>query len=154
MGPPPLTRPEQVLRALMAQLELGFGQQDWHPEAPVLLRGEVLPLRIPPGGVVILRDGTPGDPEVLLSPPTWCYRHRAELELVTAGPAGTRDAVFDRLRTAIAMALALDRTLGGLCDWIEAEAPAPIDLAVEGAEGLKAAVIPVVLHYDTADPLL
>ena len=50
-------------------------------------------------------------------------------------------------------ALAADRTLGGLCDWAEADAPRPIDLPVEGAASLKAAVIPVVLHYSTADPL-
>ena len=50
-------------------------------------------------------------------------------------------------------ALAADRTLGGLCDWVEAEAPRPVDLPVEGAASLKAAVIPVVLHYSTADQL-
>ena len=44
-------------------------------------------------------------------------------------------------------------TLGGLCDWVEAEAPRPVDLPVEGAASLKAAVIPVVLHYSTADQL-
>jgi hypothetical protein len=46
--------------------------------------------------------------------------------------------------------------LGGLCDWGEAESPRPVDLPVEGAASLKAAVIPVVLHYSTpirsADP--
>jgi len=41
----------------------------------------------------------------------------------------------------------------GLCDWVEAEAPRPVDLPVEGAASLKAAVITVVLHYSTADPL-
>ncbi len=50
-------------------------------------------------------------------------------------------------------ALAADRTLGSLCDWVEAEAPQPVDLPVEGAASLKAAVIQVVLHYSTADPL-
>ena len=34
-----------------------------------------------------------------------------------------------------------------------AEAPRPADLPVEGAASLKAAVIPVMLHYSTADPL-
>jgi hypothetical protein len=43
--------------------------------------------------------------------------------------------------------------LGGLCDWAEPEAPQPSDLPVEGAETIKAAVIAVVLHYTTADPL-
>ena len=65
----------------------------------------------------------------------------------------TRDAAFDTLCASIGAAIAADRTLGGLCDWIEAEAPRPIDLAVEGAASLKAAVIPVILHYSTADPL-
>ena len=31
--------------------------------------------------------------------------------------------------------------------------PRPVDLPVEGAAGLKEAVIPAVLHYSTADPL-
>ena len=78
------------------------------------LRGEVLPERMPAGGLLILRDGEPGEPEVTLSPLTYHYQHRAE---------------------------------------IEAEAPQPVDLPVEGGTSLKAAVIPVVLHYSTADPL-
>jgi len=57
------------------------------------------------------------------------------------------------LTASIGAALAEERTLGGLCDWIGAEAPQPVDLPVEGASSLKAAVIPVVLHYSTADPL-
>jgi hypothetical protein len=54
-----------------------------------------------------------------------------------------RDAAFDTLTTSIGAALAADRTLGGLCDWVEAEAPRPVDLPVDGAASLKAAVIPV-----------
>ena len=62
-------------------------------------------------------------------------------------------ATFDTLCASIGALIAGDRTLGGLCDWFEAEAPRPVDLAVEGAAGLKAAVIQVILHYSTADPL-
>ena len=64
-----------------------------------------------------------------------------------------RDAAFDTLCASIGAALATDRTLGGLCDWVEAEAPRPVDLAVEGAASLKAAVIPVILHYTTTGSL-
>ncbi len=64
-----------------------------------------------------------------------------------------RDAAFDTLVAVIGTALAADRTLGGLCDGVEAEAPRPVDLPVEGAASPKAAIIPVVLHYSTADPL-
>ncbi len=115
------------------------------------LRGEVLPERVPAGGLLILRDGEPGKPEVTLSPVAYHYQHRAEIEVVVQG--ANRDAAFDALCASIGTALAVDRTLGGLCDWIEAEAPQPVDLPVEGAAGLKAAVIPVVLHYSSADPL-
>ena len=64
-----------------------------------------------------------------------------------------RDTAFDTLCASIGAVLAADRTLGGLCDWVEAEAPRPVDLPVEGAASLKAAVIPVILHYSTSDPL-
>ena len=118
-----------------------------------MLRGDVLPERIPATGLIILRDGTPGDPEVTLSPLTYFYEHRAELEVVIQAGTG-RDALFDVLVGSIGAVLAADRTLGGLCDWVEAEAPEAIDLPIEGAAALKAAVITVVLHYATSDPLI
>lgn len=65
----------------------------------------------------------------------------------------TRDAAFDTLCASVGAAIAADRTLGGLCDWVEAEAPRPVDLPVEGAASLKASLIPVILNYSTADPL-
>jgi hypothetical protein len=120
------------------------------PQASVL-RGEVLPERVPTAGLMILRDGDPGEPQVTLSPLAYHYQHRAEIEAVVQGTE--RDAAFDTLCASIGTALAADRTLGGRCDWVEAEAPEPVDLPVEGAASLKAAVIPVVLHYSTADPL-
>jgi len=115
------------------------------------LRGDVLPERVPGDGLLIVRDGEPGDPEVTLSPLRYHYQHRAEIEAVVQGT--NRDAAFDILTASIGAVISADRTLGGLCDWIEAEAPRPVDLPVEGAASLKAAVIPVVLHYSTADPL-
>jgi hypothetical protein len=115
------------------------------------LRGDVLPERVPAAGLLILRDGEPGEPEVTLSPLRYHYQHRAEIEAVVQGAA--RDLAFDTLCASIGTAIAADRTLGGLCDWIEADAPRPVDLPVEGAASLKAAVITVVLHYTTADQL-
>ena len=115
------------------------------------LRGDVLPERVPTAGLLSLRDGEPGEPEVTLSPLAYHYQHRAEIEAVVQGT--DRDVAFDTLCASVGATIAADRTLGGLCDWVEAEAPRPVDLAVEGAASLKAAVIPVVLHYSTADPL-
>jgi len=115
------------------------------------LRGEVLPERVLAEGLLILRDGEPGEPEVTLSPLAYHYQHRAEIEAVVQG--SDRDAAFDTLISSIGAAISADRTLGGLCNWVEAEAPRPVDLPVEGAASLKAAVIPIILHYSTADPL-
>ena len=134
---------ESILQALLAVLQT-------LPNATVL-RGEVLPERVPSEGLLILRDGEPGAPEVTLSPLAYHYQHRAEIEAVVQG--ASRDADFDMLTASIGTTLTADRTLGGLCDWVEAEAPRPVDLPVEGAASLKAAVIPVVLHYTMADTL-
>jgi hypothetical protein len=138
----PTTR-ETILTALHARLQ---------PLAALTLRDEVLPERIPASGLIILRDGQPGEPEVTLSPLRYHYQHQAELEVVVQAGTG-RSSAFDDLIAAIGGALEADRTLGGLCDWVEPEAPASVDLPVEGAAALKAAVITVVLHYTSTGPL-
>jgi hypothetical protein len=103
-----------------------------------LLCNAVLPERIPPGGLAILRDGDPGEPEFLFSPPLYLYEHRAELDLVVeaANPA-TRDAAFDGLKLAVGVAIAADRTLGSLCDYVQGEAPTPVELPIEGPTALR-----------------
>ena len=122
------------------------------PLAALVLRDEFLPDRIPTAGLIILRDGQPGEPEVTLSPLRYHYQHLAELEVVVQAGTG-RASAFDTLIAAIGTALESDRTLGGLCDWVEPEAPASVDLPIEGAAALKAAVVTVVLHYTATGPL-
>ena len=94
------------------------------PHVPVL-RGEVLPERIPPAGLMILRDGTPGEPGVTMSPLTYHFQHRAELEMIVQS-ATDRDALFDALVAQVGAVIAADRTLRGLCDWVEPEAAEPV----------------------------
>ena len=137
----PSTR-ETILTALHARLSA---------LPATALRSDVLPERVPTEGLLILRDGEPGEPEVTLSPLAYHYQHRAEIEAVVQGT--DRDTIFAALCTSIGAAISADRTLGGRCDWIEAEAPRPVDLPVEGAASLKAAVIPIILHYTSADTL-
>jgi hypothetical protein len=50
---------ETILTALHAQLSA---------LPATALRGEVLPERVPTDGLLILRDGEPGEPEITLSP--------------------------------------------------------------------------------------
>lgn len=142
------SKSETVLQALHSAL---VGRM---PYGAKVLRNAVLPERVPAAGVMILRDGNPGTPEALMSPPLYVYEHRAEIDVLVEGKETARETAFDALKLAIHAAIEADRTLGGLCDYVIGEAPAPINLAIEGAEGFKAATIPVVLTYGTADPLL
>jgi hypothetical protein len=139
---------ETILQALFVTISVQM------PPTAKLLRNATIPERIPAGGLAILRDGDPGEPEVLLSPTQYIYDHRAEVDLIVdaASPAA-RDATFDALKLAVGTALAGNRTLGGRCDYVLAEAAAPVALAVEGGEGMKAATIGVILIYGTDDPL-
>ena len=97
------TTRETILQALHMLLQ--------NQAAPVL-RGEVLPERVPATGLLILRDGDPGEPAVMLSPLRYHYQHRAEVEAVVQAADG-RDAAFDVLAAGVGTALAADRTLGG-----------------------------------------
>ncbi|UYP68528.1 acyl-CoA transferase [Thalassobacter stenotrophicus] len=139
-----LTKRETILTALADLLST-------IPHVPVL-RGEVLPERIPPAGLMILRDGSPGEPGMTLSPLMYHYQHRAGLEMIVQS-ATDRDALFDALSAQVGAVIAADRTLLGLCDWVEPEAAEPVDLPVEGAASLKAGIIPITLHYATSDAL-
>jgi len=142
------TKSETALQALFALLDTN------KPAGSKLLRNATLPERIPSDGIAILRDGDPGRPEVLLSPATYIYEHRAELDLlIVAGDPTTRDAKFDLWKSAIGTALATDRTLGGLCDYVLGDAPTPLDLMLEGADGIKSATLGIVLTYSSPDPL-
>jgi hypothetical protein len=142
------SKSETVLLALFAAIEAAT------PENARASRNETLPERIPQGGLIILRDGAPGEPEVLLSPPSYYYEHRAEIDIIVDRPPDARDAAFDLLKTAVGAAIAADRTLGGLCDYVLGEAPAPLLVPIDGADSLKAATVPVVLIYGSSDPLL
>lgn len=140
------TRREQVLAALFDHLRSV-------PDATVR-RNEPLPEKVPAGGLVVLRDGDPGEPEVLLSPVTYLWTHRATVEAIVGGPTpAARDAALDDLLASIGETIAGDRTLGGRCDHIEAGAPDVGAIAVEGGAPLKGAAVTVTLIYATTDPL-
>ncbi|MDJ0685397.1 MAG: acyl-CoA transferase [Alphaproteobacteria bacterium] len=137
---------EAALKALHALL-LGI-------DGPRVVRNEPETAAIPAGGLVVLRDGDPGEPEVLLSPPAYEYAHRAEIVVqVQHGEASERDAAMDTLLQQIGAALDADQTLGGAVDMAMAGGPELLDEPVEGAATIKAALIPVTLDYMTSTPL-
>lgn len=144
----PDSKSEQVLKALFAALQGAL------PVGTTVVRNVAVPSKIPTGGWVCLTDGDPGVPEFLFSPPTYIYDHVADVDVVVEiDNQVARDALFDALKQAVGSALAADRTLGGLCDYVLGESPAPVQLEAQGTESMKAATIGVTLTYGSSDPL-
>lgn len=103
----------------------------------------------------MLRDGKPGEPEIILSPPICIFKHEAEVEvIVQAVKPEDRDKKLDDILEQIGVLLSSDVTLRGLTDYVYPKPPEIIDEYIEGAPTMKAAVIPVVLEYSTTNALL
>jgi hypothetical protein len=141
------SRREQVLDAIKTLVTSAL------PNAEVK-RNLAKPDRIAPGGLAIIRDGDPGEPEVILSPLIYVYTHRVPIELAAYETSSeTREQVLDGMLGAVGAAVVADRTLGGLCDFIEAEAPATADIETAAALPGRWADTAIVAHYGTTDPL-
>ena len=143
----PASKAEQVLEALKALLETV-------PDA-VVERNSMLPERIPAGGLIILRDGDPGDAEQALGGfGNAYYQHAVEVEVyLEEGDAAARDAAFDRLLQQIGVALEADPTLGGLAFGVTYGRPEPSIEAVAGAPAIKTATLTVTVDYESDAPL-
>ena len=143
----PASKAEQVLDALKALLETV-------PNSSVQ-RNSVLPEKVPGGGLIIVRDGDPGEPEQALGGfGSTYYQHAVEVEVyVEEGDAAARDAAFDGLLQQIGVALEADPTLGGLAFGLTYSRPEPAIEAVAGAPAIKAATLSVTVDYETVTPL-
>ena len=133
-----------ALFAVLGQLSLGT----------TVKRNAALPERIADHAMAILRDGEMGEPEVSLSPLTYHWQHQVAIELFVADPdASTRDSRMDGLLTELAFLIEADRTLAGVVEYAEIGQPKFDELAPEGTSGIKACLLPVVLHYSSTGPL-
>jgi hypothetical protein len=143
----PSSKPEQVLEGVKALLETV-------PDA-LVERNSVLPEKIPDGGLIILRDGDPGEPEQALGGfGSTYYQHAVEVEVyVEEGEAAERDASFDALIQQLGAALEADATLGGLAFGVTYGRPEPSIEAVAGAPAIKSATLTVTVDYETDAPL-
>jgi hypothetical protein len=141
------SRREEVLNAVKALIAAAL------PGAKVE-RNAAKPERIPAGGLVIVRDGDPGDPEVTLSPLTYIYTHRIPVEIaVLAAAPLTREQTLDAALVAIGEAVEADRTVGGLCDFLEPEAPSTDDLEATGTVAGRWVDAVILATYATSNPL-
>ena len=133
-----------ALFAVLGQLSLGT----------TVKRNAALPERIADHAMAILRDGEMGEPEVSLSPLTYHWQHQVAIELFVADPdASERYARMDGLLVELAALIELDRTLSGFVEYAEIGPPKFDELAPEGTSGIKACLLPLVLHYSSSGPL-
>jgi hypothetical protein len=143
----PASKAEQVLGALKALLETV-------PDA-VIERNSVLPEKVPAAGLIILRDGDPGEPEQALGGfGSTYYQHAVEVEVyVEEGDAAERDAAFDALLQQIGIVLEADLTLGGVAFGLTYGRPEASIEAIAGAPAIKSATLSVTVDYETDAPL-
>src|ERR671919_729635 len=143
----PASKAEQVLDALTTLLET-------IPDA-VVERNSVLHEKIPDGGLIILRDGAPGEPEQALGGfGNAYYQHAVEVEVyVEEGDATARDAAFDALLQQVGVALEADPTLGGLAFGLTYGRPEASIEAIAGAPAIKTAMLTVSVDYQADAPL-
>lgn len=133
-----------ALFAVLGQLSLGT----------TVKRNAALPERVADHAMAILRDGEMSEPEVSLSPLTYHWQHQVAIELFVADPdASARDARMDGLLVELATLIEVDRTLSGVIEYAEIGPPKFDELAPDGISGIKACLLPVVLHYSSAGPL-
>lgn len=137
---------ETILAALVATLDSAL--------TATVRRNEVLPEKVPAMGLVILRDGDPGEPDVTLNPRTEFYSHRVEIEVyVPRGSSGGGESALDALLGDIGAALGADPSLGGLAENLTPSAPETGALAIEGAAPMLNARLVVTVEYLVSDPL-
>ena len=138
---------EQILKALFANL------QALETTTVGVYRNQDKPQKID-GGMIIMRDGASEEPDVLLSPLTYIYQHTVHIEvMVQDANYALRDSDLDALLVSIGGIITGNRTLSGLAEWVESNAPAFLEEPIEGAPTVKMAQLSVMVRFATSNPL-
>ena len=139
---------ETAIAALHSRLVTSLAARN---PAPVVLRGETIPQRIPAGGLVVIRDGETVEETPILSPLAWQIEHRAEVEVSVSGATpAARNSLLDTLLVDIAAAITANRSLGGAVEWAQPGSASFEDVDFEGAAAARAAAVPVTLWFTVA----
>ena len=137
-----MSKREQAIIALRSALEAAIAFE--------VQRNTSIPTTALSSGLVVIRDGDSGEPEVTMSPTEYHYEHEIQIEAFAVGT--DLDLSLDQLLGSIADCIEIDTTLGGHVDASYVTAPV-FDLTIDSSIRCKAASINVVVFYSTASPL-
>lgn len=140
------SKTEQILEAIKSAIAA---------QGVSIERNVAVPLDVPSGGLLILRDGKPGEPDTVMGGFDNCYySHDIEIEVfVQAGSDSARDDDYDDLIANIKAGIYADRTFGGLIYGFTTSMPEVQTLAPESGAAIKAGSIVLRVEYETDSPL-
>lgn len=108
--------------------------------------------RIGAGGMIVGDPGDPGDPEYELSPLAYIYTHRIPVEVWL--PANTADdSALDGMAQAIGEAIVANRSLSGLCQFLDCTGATLISDDSNGTVPLRIASFDIIAEYAVNNPL-
>lgn len=139
---------EQVLQAVEKALKSAA------PDGAAVSRNQAKPDRTPKEGAIFMRDGDPGEPDVIMCPLTYTYSHKVPIEAAVFPAANrSKEEMLDALMSALGDAIDADRTFGGLCEFVEFEAPSVGEIEQQGQLTGLWADFSIICTYSTNNPL-
>lgn len=115
----------------------------------------VIPQKIPPEGMIILRSGKCEIIETILSPVSYVLELRPELEILVQNiDDDKRHNQITGIVKKISDCLKNDFSLGGTVDYLHTEPPEYSDENIDGAPPIRVASIPVIIEFVSNNPLL
>lgn len=143
----PTSKAEEILEKLQALLGDGCTAR--------VERNSVLPEKVPGDGLIIIYDGDPGDPDLVLGGfGSAYYQHAIEVVVyVEEGNPAQRDQKFDAILLQIGEVLEAHGDLDGLVAGLTYSRP---DISIEpviGGPAIKTGTIILIADYDSPAPL-
>lgn len=115
----------------------------------------VIPQKIPPEGIIILRSGKCEIVETILSPVSYVLELRPELEvLVQDMDDDNRHNQMSKIIKKVSDCLKSDFSLGGNVDYLHTEPPEYSDENIDGAPPVMVASVPIIIEFVSNNPLL
>lgn len=141
------SRAEEILEKLRMLLAAGCDAR--------VERNSVLPEKIPADGLIVIYDGDPGEPELVLGGfNNAYYDHEIEVVLyIEEGDPAQRDLKFDTMLVQIGQVLEANPKLDGLVAGLNYARPEAAIEPVIGAPAIKTGTLLVMAEYDTSSPL-